>query len=152
MPTSGRFVVSRFALSAALAALLGATACSERDHGPGADHDHGSESHDHAEAAEGPEPWAVTAWGDRYEIFPEVDPLVAGRAAESHTHVTTLADFSPLTEGSRGNPFQNIRVNPLRFRCRNNMDYCRSNLRRRDEGGAMDSHGDARSRPPLRRD
>jgi len=92
MPASGRFVVSRFALSAALAALLGATACSDHDHGPGADHDH-------AEAAEGPEPWAVTAWGDLYEIFPEVDPLVAGRAAESHTHVTTLADFSPLTEG-----------------------------------------------------
>lgn len=45
------------------------------------------------------EPWAVTAWGRTYEIFPEIDPLVAGRISESHTHVTTLADFSPLLEG-----------------------------------------------------
>ena len=45
------------------------------------------------------EPWAVTAWGELYEIFPEVDPLVAGQAAESHTHVTALADFSPLGQG-----------------------------------------------------
>jgi cobalt-zinc-cadmium efflux system membrane fusion protein len=46
------------------------------------------------------EPWAVTAWGRTYEIFPETGPLVAGRAAESHTHVTTLADFSPLSSGN----------------------------------------------------
>ena len=49
--------------------------------------------------ASGAEPWAVTAWGELYEIFPEVDPLVAGQTAESHTHVTALADFSPLTQG-----------------------------------------------------
>ncbi len=50
-------------------------------------------------ASEG-EPWAVTAWGGTYEIFPEIGPLVAGRSAESHTHVTALADFSPLTRGN----------------------------------------------------
>ena len=62
-------------------------------------HDPVSEAaHSHAEASEA-EPWAVTAWGEIYEIFPEVDPLVAGLTAESHTHVTALADFSPLTQG-----------------------------------------------------
>ncbi|MEO8195356.1 MAG: efflux RND transporter periplasmic adaptor subunit [Thermoanaerobaculia bacterium] len=71
-----------------LAALLG---CSRHEHGGDAAHSHGETS--------GAEPWAVTAWGQIYEIFPEVDPLVAGQAAESHTHVTALADFSPLIQG-----------------------------------------------------
>ncbi|MCH9648142.1 MAG: efflux RND transporter periplasmic adaptor subunit [Deltaproteobacteria bacterium] len=43
--------------------------------------------------------WSVTAWGERFELFPEVDLLVAGQVAMSHTHVTRLADFSPLGEG-----------------------------------------------------
>lgn len=46
------------------------------------------------------EPWSVTAWGELYEVFPEVDPLVAGETAEAHTHVTRLADFAALDEGS----------------------------------------------------
>lgn len=46
------------------------------------------------------ENWSVTAWSDHYEVFPEVEPLVAGHAADAHTHVTVLADFSPLREGS----------------------------------------------------
>jgi len=45
------------------------------------------------------EPWSVTAWGERYEIFPEVEPLIAGEGAPAHTHVTVLDGFSPLTEG-----------------------------------------------------
>jgi cobalt-zinc-cadmium efflux system membrane fusion protein len=45
------------------------------------------------------ETWSVTAWGERYEIFPEVDPLVAGQVAQAHTHVTVLEDFSPLKAG-----------------------------------------------------
>lgn len=85
--------VRLLAATAFAAALLVLPACSDHDHGPGGDHDHGAAS------AEGPEPWAVTAWGELYEIFPEIDPLVAGEAAQSHTHVTTLADFSPLTAG-----------------------------------------------------
>jgi RND family efflux transporter MFP subunit len=95
-----RFVVPRLAFAAALAALLAATACSDHEHDSGAEPDHGDAGHDHAEEiASGPEPWAVTAWGELYEIFPEVDPLVAGEVAESHTHVTILADFSPLAAG-----------------------------------------------------
>ncbi len=46
------------------------------------------------------EPWSVTAWGERYEVFPEVDPLIAGESSPAHTHVTALADFSPLSEGA----------------------------------------------------
>jgi hypothetical protein len=46
------------------------------------------------------EPWAVTAWTDAHEIFAEVEPLVAGKPASSNTHVTVLADFSPLREGT----------------------------------------------------
>jgi membrane fusion protein, heavy metal efflux system len=44
--------------------------------------------------------WSVTTWGQRFEIFPETEPLVAGRVAQSHTHVTVLADFSPLRQGT----------------------------------------------------
>ncbi|HVR44383.1 MAG TPA: efflux RND transporter periplasmic adaptor subunit [Thermoanaerobaculia bacterium] len=45
------------------------------------------------------ESWSVTAWGTLFEVFPEVDPLVAGKTAVAHTHVTRLADFSPLVDG-----------------------------------------------------
>jgi RND family efflux transporter MFP subunit len=43
--------------------------------------------------------WSVTLWGERYEIFAEVEPLIAGQAAMSHTHVTVLAGFRPLVAG-----------------------------------------------------
>ncbi len=43
---------------------------------------------------------AVTAWGDKYEIFAEADPLVVGRVSKSHTHVTILDGFPPLSEGA----------------------------------------------------
>jgi RND family efflux transporter MFP subunit len=43
--------------------------------------------------------WAVTAWGDRFEIFAETDELEAGRTSKAHAHVTVLADFSAPTEG-----------------------------------------------------
>lgn len=76
----------------ALAALaLLAAACAPHDHVPGADPAHGEPA--------GAEPWAVTAWGERYELFPEIDPLIAGQVAESHTHVTVLDGFAPLVEG-----------------------------------------------------
>ncbi len=45
------------------------------------------------------EPWAVTSWGQRYEIFAEADPLQAGATVHSHTHVTILDGFAPLTAG-----------------------------------------------------
>jgi cobalt-zinc-cadmium efflux system membrane fusion protein len=43
--------------------------------------------------------WAVTAWGNHFEIFAEAEPLIVGRPSESHTHVTVLAGFQPLQEG-----------------------------------------------------
>ncbi|MDY7094818.1 MAG: efflux RND transporter periplasmic adaptor subunit [Acidobacteriota bacterium] len=46
------------------------------------------------------ESWAVTAWGERFEIFPEVEPLIAGQVAVAHTHVTVLDGFTPLQDGS----------------------------------------------------
>jgi len=75
-----RSIVSSFLLFAALAC--------RRSDSPGTDH-----------AAGGDEGWAVTAWGQRYEVFAETDALVAGRAATSNAHVTVLADFSPLKSG-----------------------------------------------------
>jgi membrane fusion protein, heavy metal efflux system len=50
-------------------------------------------------AAERAESWAVTAWGELYEVFPEVDPLVDGVVSRAHTHVTILDGFQPLSEG-----------------------------------------------------
>jgi biotin carboxyl carrier protein len=55
--------------------------------------------HRHEAAEAESESWQVTAWGERYELFPEVDPLIAGSAAPAHTHVTVLDGFRPLTEG-----------------------------------------------------
>lgn len=46
------------------------------------------------------ESWSLTTWGELYEVFPETEPLVAGQVALSHTHVTVLADFSPLRTGT----------------------------------------------------
>ena len=53
-----------------------------------------------APPAEAPPGWSVTAWGQRYEIFAEVAPLVVGDPAVSNTHVTVMSDFSPLRQGS----------------------------------------------------
>lgn len=79
--------------------LAAASACSRHDHGPGS-HSHDAEADaGHGETQAEAEPWAVTAWGERFEIFPEIDPLIAGRAAAAHTHVTRLADFSPVAAG-----------------------------------------------------
>lgn len=61
-------------------------------HAHAEDEAHGH-SHEH-------EPWSVTSWGARYEIFAEAAPLAAGETVESHTHVTVLAGFQPLKEGA----------------------------------------------------
>jgi len=45
------------------------------------------------------ESWAVTAWGEHFEIFAETDSLQVGTASMAFTHVTILEDFSPLVEG-----------------------------------------------------
>ena len=83
-----------------LAVLFALAGCGPRGGDGDANHEHAAgEAHDHHDSAEEAEPWAVTAWGERYEIFPECDPLVAGRTSKCHTHVTVLADFTPLREG-----------------------------------------------------
>lgn len=46
------------------------------------------------------ESWSVTAWGESFEVFPEVDALVVGQVSSAHTHVTRLSDFAPLVEGN----------------------------------------------------
>ncbi len=74
---------SRIVLGVALSLLL-----------LGCGHQHGTEDSTHEE-----EGWAFTAWGEQFEIFAESDPLVATRTAQSHIHVTSLSDFSPLVEG-----------------------------------------------------
>jgi RND family efflux transporter MFP subunit len=63
-------------------------------------HDHDAGDHDHAAPEAAGESWSVIAWGEIYELFPEVDALVAGHAAAAHVHVTVLDGFAPLTEGS----------------------------------------------------
>ena len=54
-----------------------------------------TEEHDHSHEA-----WTVTALGERFEVFPEIDGLAEGHTAMAHTHVTRLADFGPLVEGT----------------------------------------------------
>jgi len=97
-----------------LATLWASTACRgpeapDSRAGSGGDHshdDHGSaqnqghdESHGHVHGGD-VDSFAVTAWGERFELFPEIDALVSGETSHSHTHVTRLADFSPLTRGT----------------------------------------------------
>jgi cobalt-zinc-cadmium efflux system membrane fusion protein len=41
----------------------------------------------------------VTNWTDRTELYMEYPPLVAGRTALFAVHLTTLADFKPVTAG-----------------------------------------------------
>lgn len=67
-----------------LAALLvaGLTACAERE-----------------EAPEESPTLAVSRWTDKTELFMEYPPLVAGRTALFAVHLTTLADFKPVTAG-----------------------------------------------------
>ncbi len=55
---------------------------------------HGEDEHDEDER------WAVTAWGESFEIFAEAEPLERGSTALAFTHVTTLEDFTPLVEGT----------------------------------------------------
>jgi len=77
-------------LLAAAGALLALAGCgSPAAEAPSDDH--------HADAGES---WSVTVWGDNFEIFPEVDPLVAGEVAVAHTHVTVLDGFAPLVDGT----------------------------------------------------
>ena len=59
----------------------------------------GGQGGSHEDVHEEDESWAVTAWGEHFEIFAETDPLVVGQMVKSHTHVTVLHDFSAPREG-----------------------------------------------------
>ena len=98
------------ALSAGVLAL-GVVACGGRsesgahDEHPHNEHSHGDEqSHDDGHAHDehghaGSGSWSITAWGERFEVFPEIGALVAGEDSVAHTHVTVLEGFAPLTDG-----------------------------------------------------
>ena len=60
----------------------------------------GCGEHVHEDVHAEDEGWAVTAWGEHFEIFAETDPLVVGEMVKSHTHVTVLEDFSAPSEGT----------------------------------------------------
>ena len=79
--------------SVTLFAAIALAACGAHNE---ADHEHGEGGHGEAEV----ESWAVTAWGQHFGLFPEVDALVAGETANAHVHVTILDGFKPATEGS----------------------------------------------------
>lgn len=87
--------IATFATLAALALLaVLATGCGGQTHPE-------SDDHGHAHGAEGgPEPFAVTAWGQRYEIFAETPALAAGETSTSSVHVTVLDGFAPLLKGT----------------------------------------------------
>lgn len=89
-------LVLNLVLALALFGLF--AACGEKsEHGHEDQHSHDDE---HGHEDEHGESWSVTAWGERYELFPEIDGLVAGEVAEAHTHVTILDGFAPLTDGT----------------------------------------------------
>lgn len=70
------------------------------EHGHADEHAHADE-HGHSDG----DSWAVTAFGEHYEIFAEANPLIASTdsttsaTSRSHTHVTVLDGFAPLLEG-----------------------------------------------------
>jgi hypothetical protein len=65
-------------------------------------HGHGTDAGADGHATSDDGSWAVTAWGEHFEVFPEIDALVAGKTAAAHVHVTVLDGFSPAREGSVG--------------------------------------------------
>lgn len=74
--------------------------------------DHAKENATHHEDAG----WSVTAWGDRFEIFAECEPLVSGQLAHAYTHVTRLEDFSPVRAGVVSVVFREQDATALTFR------------------------------------
>ena len=78
--------------------VAAAVAACGAGHDPDNGHGHGDGTF-HDGAVEG-ESWAVTAWGEHFELFPEIDALVSNETAGAHVHVTVLDGFTPATEGS----------------------------------------------------
>jgi hypothetical protein len=80
--------------------IIAATALAACGANHGAEHGDVHDLDVHAHGATEAESWAVTAWGQHFELFPEIDALAAGKTAGAHVHVTVLDGFRPATEGS----------------------------------------------------
>jgi membrane fusion protein, heavy metal efflux system len=93
-PTAHRSLPERWPALLALALSL---SCQSAGH----DHDH---EHDHGAPGAAPEEeapsLAITRWTPGYELFVELPGPTPGAAVAYHAHVTALADFSPVTEGT----------------------------------------------------
>jgi cobalt-zinc-cadmium efflux system membrane fusion protein len=61
------------------------------------DHDHGSEA---ASREEKPPSLAITRWTARHELFVELPAPTPGQLVAYHAHVTELADFRAVSEGT----------------------------------------------------
>jgi RND family efflux transporter MFP subunit len=61
-------------------------------------------SHDHGAEGDAPQvevpSLAITRWTDRYELFVELPAPASGQPVPYHAHVTRLADFAAVTEGT----------------------------------------------------
>lgn len=58
------------------------------------------DAHVHAPPAEEPEAIQVTVWSDRYELFNEYAPAVAGTPVRFAAHATDLSTFEPVSKGA----------------------------------------------------
>lgn len=98
------------ALTGSLAIAIALIGCGDHDHGHNGhshdehDHphaDHGAEAHDeHDDHAHEAEPVVITQYNQNSELFMEHPPLVQGEAVRLIVHLTRMADFSPITQGS----------------------------------------------------
>ncbi|MEM7585534.1 MAG: efflux RND transporter periplasmic adaptor subunit [Acidobacteriota bacterium] len=84
--------------------VLGCHLPHDAGHGAGHGHDHGA-GHDHGNGhghdhGLGSNSWTVTAWGQHFEAYPTVEPLVAGATALARFQATRLDGYEPLEEGS----------------------------------------------------
>ncbi len=75
--------------------LAAAPACHRHDESGHGDHAHEGPGKEAEEA----EPLAITRWTDRYELFVELPPPVAGSKVAYHAHVTRLEGFGAVTDG-----------------------------------------------------
>jgi cobalt-zinc-cadmium efflux system membrane fusion protein len=80
-----------------LSALL-ATACNHDKDAGGHGHAHGPQG-EHLEPVE-PETLAITRWTAAYELFVELPTPAPGKPVAYHAHVTRLADFAAVAEGT----------------------------------------------------
>lgn len=60
---------------------------------------HSHDSHDDHDGHHHEESLQLTAYGQRYELFAEATPFVAGEDCDILAHVTQLSDFKPLQAG-----------------------------------------------------